>query len=107
MEDTYDTNQRDYRDNSAKIGLVGGSRLPLGNQEKAISELHEIIQQLTSRLSSVLTPEHDRTDIGNLGSRAEAEKAAESPLADQLHANNRGIHRASQSLRSIIDRIEC
>lgn len=84
------------------IGRMG-SALPLGPQEKALAELHDMIGVLHTKLSSVLTPvpEKDRDTTA-----ADKEKS-QSPLAEQLDANNRGIQRASQSLRGIIERLEC
>jgi uncharacterized coiled-coil protein SlyX len=84
-------------------GLSIGSRLPLSPQEKAIAELHETISQLAGRLKPVLTPVNQTTER-EPGTEA---KETASPLADQLHANNKGIQRASESLRAIMERLEC
>lgn len=91
-------------DEPSKLGGIG-SRLPLSNQEKAIAELHETINQLASRLKPILTPVHevDETSVGV----GEKEIAAVSPLAEQLEANNRGIHRASSNINGLLKRLEC
>lgn len=104
MDNTSDVPQeRDYRDEAAKLGLVGGSRLPLSHQEKAVAELHENINQLANRLKPILTPVNETSE------RTATDEAKEvaSPLADQLNANNRGIRRASESIRGLMNRIEC
>jgi len=79
------------------------SKLPLTNQEKVISELHDCIGQLTSRLKPVLTPvpEADRSTA------IDKELPSQSPLGEQLDANNRGISSATRKLRDLMDRVEC
>lgn len=79
------------------------SRLPLSHQEKALAELHETISMLTTRLKPVLTP------VSTEPSGSATDKAApvQSPLADQLEANNGGIRKASNKLRALMERVEC
>lgn len=80
-----------------------GSKLPLSHQEKALVELHDVVGQLTSRLKPVLTP------IPENGTSSDAEKTTpvQSPLADQLEANNGGIRKATRKLRGLMERLEC
>ena len=79
------------------------SRLPLSNQEKAIAELHDTIGQLTSRLKPVLTPvpesERNATD--------DKAQPVQSPLAEQMQANNYVIYKASNKLHALMERLEC
>lgn len=80
------------------------SKLPLSHQEKSLAELHETISVLTDRLSPVLTPAH------NEPTRDPGDKAAtpvQSPLADQLDANNNGIRKATKKLNGLMERLEC
>lgn len=79
------------------------SRLPLSHQEKALVELHDTIAQLASRLKPVLTP------VTTEGGEPSTDKAApvQSPLAEQLEANNGGIRKASNKLRALMERLEC
>lgn len=87
---------------NAKLSI--GSKLPLSNQEKAIAELHETINQFAGRLKPLLTPVNEV----NRENGMDAEKDTSiSPLAQQMEANNRGIHRASDSLRGLMERLEC
>lgn len=82
---------------------AGGSRLPLSQQEKALAELHETISVLTDRLGSVLTP------VSNDAMKEAGDRAtpSQSPLAEQLDANNMGIRKASTKLSALMERIEC
>lgn len=80
------------------------SKLPLSHQEKAVAELHETIGILTDRLSPVLTP------VQTEPTRDPGDKAAtpvQSPLADQLDANNNGVRKATTKLRALMERLEC
>ena len=80
-----------------------GSKLPLSSQEKILSELHDTISQLTVRLKPVLTPvpEIDRS------ATEDRSLPSQSPLADQIDANNRGFSSASRKLRDLMERLEC
>jgi archaellum component FlaC len=80
-----------------------GSKLPLTNQEKTIAELHETINQLTSRLKPVLTPVPEVDRNTNEG----RDVVSQSPIAEQLDANNRSISLASRNLRGLMERLEC
>lgn len=79
------------------------SKLPLSHQEKSLVELHDTISQLTARLKPVLTP------VTTEGGVPSSDKSApvQSPLADQLEANNGGIRKASNKLRALMERLEC
>lgn len=81
---------------------IGGSRLPLSQQEKAIAELHATINDLAVRLKPIMTNVNDVDKHGE--EQADSDK---SPLAQQLEANNRGIHTASRNLRGLMERLEC
>lgn len=82
-----------------------GSRLPLSEQEKAVMQLHEVIDMLTKHLSPVLTP--DYPSESNTREDGENKIADVSPLAEQMSANNRAINRATHRLHSLMERIEC
>lgn len=81
-----------------------GSKLPLSPQEKTIAELHDVISQLTDRLKPILTPvpQSDRTMPGE-----DKATPVQSPLAEQLDANNYGIRKASSKIRDLMERLEC
>lgn len=79
-----------------------GSKLPLSQQEKTISMLHDTIDQLEARLSAVLGPPHNTEK-----DEASTAEPGMSPLAEQLHTNNRGIARATYKLHELTDRLEC
>jgi len=80
------------------------SQLPLSSQERAITELHDTIRQLISRLQPVLTPSDSNKTVTDTGIEPQP---VQSPLAQQLFANNNGIFEASTKLRAIMDRLEC
>lgn len=96
---SYDFEQGAERD-------VAASQLPLSSQERALVELHDIIEELTMRLKPVLTPSTPM----EVSVKDDSEKMAEplqSPLATQLSGNNNSISNASRKIRRLIDRIEC
>jgi len=79
------------------------SQLPLSRQERLITDLHEVINQLTDRLDCVLTPLS-----GDITVPTDAEpKQIQSPLADELCTNNSEIQKEIVRLRIIVDRLEC
>lgn len=97
--------QAEFEHKPVNASLSVGSRLPLSHQEKAIAELHETINQLAQRLKPVLTP------VNEAGGREPSEsveaKDITSPLAEQMNANNRGIRRASDNIKGLMERLEC
>jgi hypothetical protein len=80
------------------------SKLPLSHQEKALAELHETIGMLTRRLTPVLTPSVP-SDERSMATDKSA--PVQSPLADQIDANNGGIRKATNKLRALMERLEC
>lgn len=96
----YDEKESEYVDGPIRTS----SQLPLSHQEKAISELHEMITQLTVRLKPVLTPD---TPVDKERALNDETKSIQSPLATQLEANNKGVSEASRKIRDIMERIEC
>lgn len=78
------------------------SQLPLSEQEKSVADLHEAIKTLSARLHSVLAPEREADDR----KLAEDGRAEASPLREQLIANNRGIQRAANLVRGLVERLE-
>lgn len=82
-----------------------GSHLPLSQQEKAVAELHDVIGRFASRLKPVLTPSPEAAERN----ASDADKVApmQSPLAEQMSANNRGVYRATEKLRALMERLEC
>jgi hypothetical protein len=95
----------DYAEEERKEYPTQGrqSRLPLSEQEKCISELHDIVRQLEVVLKPVLTPIPD-SDPSTVEERAES---VTSPIATQMGANNYGLRKANKTLARIIERVEC
>lgn len=100
-ERDYEAKQSVYAETPERIG---GSKLPLSQQEKAIAELHMTIEDLIQRLSPILTPVEAKLGVNPNDSTTQP---IESPLATQLNDNNSGIRRASNNLRGIMERLEC
>lgn len=81
-----------------------GNQLPLSSQEKAIAELHDTISQLTNRLKPVLTPVPESADRN---ATEDETTPVQSPVAEQMNANTRGIDKAIAKIRALMDRLEC
>lgn len=91
------------KDPTFGLKAIGGSQLPLNEQEKAIAELHETINQLAARLKYVSTPVSETVAKEGLDGQKEP---SISPLARQLQANNRGIRKATDNLHGLMQRLE-
>lgn len=91
---------KEYPDDIKKAS----SKLPLGEQEKALVALHDSISELTSRLKPILTP---RVEADGNAPSEDRGAPMQSPLADQLDSNNSSIRKASDKLHLLIEHLEC
>ena len=83
------------------------SKLPLTEQEKAISTLSDLVYTLADRLVPVLTPEEaSETQDAPTTLRGEADPV-QSPIANTLSDNTSRIRRVNNKLSSLLERLEC
>lgn len=80
---------------------VRKSRLPLAEQDKAISELQEIVSMLADRLQPILTPT-EPTDKAS----EERSVPVQSEIASTLSDHNSRIRRLASRLGNIYERLE-
>lgn len=85
-----------------KHELAKESRLPVSEQEKALAELHGLIDELADRMQAVLLPERDDPK----GALATLAEPSGSMLGMQLKGNNNQIFRASNRVRDLIERLD-
>jgi hypothetical protein len=89
---------------AASIARVSG---PLddqiGAQNNAIGSLHQTIEILVSRLSSVLLPE---SSLKEGASQAGTPQPVRSTTVERLAGNCRGIEVATERLNSVLNRLE-
>lgn len=78
-------------------------KLPLGDQELALSLLHETISELERRLNLILLPEDTVTTESKDGYYEEKM----SPLASHMAMTTRSINLATNKLGALLERVEC
>lgn len=81
-------------------GAVNPTQREIEIQDKATSQLGDVIQTLTARLSVVLREEGPEKDSGA------TPQERLSPLPDTLRAHTQRVIRATNSLQSILSRLE-
>lgn len=88
-----------------KSSEVAANKLPLSQQEKAIIELFETIQGLTSALEPVLTP------LISSPEKPDVEKSVDgdsySPVATKIASHTSDIRSARTRLVRLMNRLEC
>lgn len=102
-EEGYRAYSGDYPEETKADDNRVGSKLPITSQQKALSELHDVISQLTGRLKPVLTP------VPESDSKPSEDRAmpVQSPLAELISENTEDVRRASRKLRALMERLEC
>ncbi len=77
------------------------SRLPLAEQDKAISELQETVNNLIDRLEPVLTPTEPSNQPGQ-----DSAAPVQSEVASILNDNNSRIYRLTVRINNTLERLE-